>query len=376
MRHLIIICFLAFASITANAQTAAELYAKGTKLKNDKKYNEALIAFKEATQLDQMHKDAWYQLGWCQNDEKNYTGALVSLRKARDLTPDKPNIYFELGWANDKLGRVDSAAINYAKCLTLNPTHSGAYKQLGMLAYTKDEHATAISYFERYEQNAKSDINDYLYWYRKGYCHNALKNYDAAKVALYNSLKYKQDYINTYLEIGFAYSKLKQNDSAIANFKKAMAIDPKSHIPYNGIAEVYRDNIKNIPEAKSWYQKALDIKPDERKAHFGMGYCLNSESKFADAIVHLKKAIEQEPTYTAAFVEIGYSYYKTGNQTLALENLYKAMKLNPSNENSRYYATLVYVDQKNKTMAQKMVDELKTLNSKHVTTLQEKVNKM
>jgi hypothetical protein len=50
--------------------------------------------------------------------------------------------------------------------------------------------------------------------------------------------------------------------------------------------------------------------------------------------------------------------------------------LNPKNENARYYAGLVYINQKDKTMAQKMVDELKALNSKNAETLQEKVNKL
>jgi hypothetical protein len=52
------------------------------------------------------------------------------------------------------------------------------------------------------------------------------------------------------------------------------------------------------------------------------------------------------------------------------------MELNPANENSRYYATLLYIKQKNKAMAQKMLDELKDLNSKYVTDLQNKVNAM
>jgi tetratricopeptide (TPR) repeat protein len=73
---------------------------------------------------------------------------------------------------------------------------------------------------------------------------------------------------------------------------------------------------------------------------------------------------------------LGYSQYKLGSNNLALENFKKAISLNPKNENARYYATLVYISQGNKYMAQQMVNELKSLNSKHVTTLQEKINKM
>ena len=39
MRHLIVVCFLVFAAISVHAQTAAELYAKGNRLKTDKKYD-------------------------------------------------------------------------------------------------------------------------------------------------------------------------------------------------------------------------------------------------------------------------------------------------------------------------------------------------
>jgi len=51
-----------------------------------------------------------------------------------------------------------------------------------------------------------------------------------------------------------------------------------------------------------------------------------------------------------------------------------AISLNPKNENARYYACLMYIKQKNKTKAQKMVDELKAISSKHVATLQPQVD--
>jgi hypothetical protein len=50
--------------------------------------------------------------------------------------------------------------------------------------------------------------------------------------------------------------------------------------------------------------------------------------------------------------------------------------MNAKNENARYYAGLVYINQKNKIKAQQMVDELKALSSKNAAGLQEKVNKM
>lgn len=356
--------------------TAQEWYNKGTQLKNESKAKEALAAFKEAVKLKSDYKEAIYEMGWCQNDLKDYVGAIASLTKARSLWPEIAKVHFELGYAFEKINSPDSAINNYNQCLQISNTYSGAYRQLGYIYYNKNDYETAFNHFLKFEEFAKNPINDYYYWYRKGLLQNAMKQYEASKPSLNKSLELKTDYINTYLELGFACKNLKQDDDAIAWYQKAMEIDPKSHIPYNGIGEVYRDNKKDMNEAMNWYKKTLAINSDERKANFGVGYCNNSLGNYATAVPYLQKAIQFEPTYTAAYVELGYSNYKLDNHAAALENFTKALSLNPKNENARYYATLVYLKQSNKSMAQKMVDELKTLNSKYAPELQERVNKL
>ncbi|HET9746108.1 MAG TPA: tetratricopeptide repeat protein [Chitinophagaceae bacterium] len=371
-----IVAALLLPALVSSQTTAREWYDKALKLKNEKKASEALAAFKEAVKLKSDYKEAIYEMGWCQNDTKDYVGAIASLTKARSLWPGTAKIHFELGYAFEKINSHDSAINNYNQCLQISDAYSSAYRQLGYIYYSKGEYETALKNFMKYQEFARSPITDYFYWYRKGYIQNALKQYDSAKAALTKSLEFKTDYTNTYCELGFASKNLKQDEDAIAWYKKANELDPKSHVPYNGIGEVYRDNKKDMNEAINWYKKTLAINPDERKANFGLGYCNNSLGNYATAAGYLQKAIQLEPAYTAAYVELGYSNYKLDNEAAALENFTKAVSLNPKNENARYYATLVYLKQSNKAMAQKMVDELKTLNSKYVTELQERVNSL
>lgn len=358
------------------SQDAITLYNEGVELKNQKKSSEAAEKFKQAIKLKPGYTEALYELGWCKNDLKDYKGAIDALRQVAPVWTNIPKVFFELGYAFDKSGSKDSAVYYYNKCLSLKPDYSLAHKQLGYIQYQDEDYILALEHFSAYESASKSPVTDYLYWYRKGFMNNALKKYSDAKVALQKSLEFKQDYINTYLELGFACKNLKQDDDAINYYKKAVEVDPKSHIPYNGIGEVYRDNKKDMTQAMYWYQKSLDINISERKANFGMGYCLNSLSRYSEAIPHLKKAIEMEATYTAAYVELGYSYYMTGNNADAMTNLNKAISLNPKNENSRYYKGLIYINQKDKINALKMVEELKLLNSKNAVLLQASVDKM
>jgi superkiller protein 3 len=361
--------------ITAQT-TAADFCKKGVELKGQKKIPEAVTAFKEAVRLKSGYSEAQYELGWCYNDLKQYKDAMNSLRAARIGWPTIPKVHAELGYAFEKLNFTDSAVKSYNRCLELKADYAMVHKQLGYIAYEKDDYTTAIDRFTKYELYVKNEIKEYLFWYRKGFCYNALKQYDQAKTALTKSMEYKKDYLNTYLELGYANSRLKENDIAISWYKKAMEIDPKSHVPLNGIGEVYRDNIKNIPEAMSWYKKTLALNPTERKGNFGMGYCLNSTQKYAEAIPYLRTAIESEPTYAAAFVELGYSYFRTNDNTRALENFNKAISLSPGNENARYYKGLVFIAQKDKASAQKMLEELKGLKSNNAALLQEKIAKL
>ncbi len=373
---LLLLSFTLCISFSSIAQGSAEIYQEGLALKEQKKISEAAEKFKSAAQLRPGYTDALYELGWCRNDMKDYAGAIKALRQ---VMPAMKSIYkanFELGYAFEKTDQNDSATYYYNRCVSINPKNAGVHKQLGYVAYIKEDYTKALEHFVNYEMNIKTAITDYLYWYRKGFMQNALKDFSSARISLNKSLEFKTTYTNTYLELGFASSRLKENDVAIAYYKQAIDLDPKSHVGYNGIGEVYRDNIKDIDLAISWYQKALDLNPNERKANFGKGYCLNSKERYSEAIPYLKKAIEMENTYTAAYVEIGYSYYKTGSYTEAMASLKKSLVLNDKNENARYYMGLVYIKQNDKLNAQRMVTELKSLNSKNAASLESLVNKM
>lgn len=361
-------------SVLLFAQDATTFYNQGLELKKQKKIPEAIDAFKQALGLRPGYTEAIYELGWCYNDLRVYDQAISQLRRARESWSAIPKVHFELGYAFEKTGQTDSARQSYQTCLRYKPDYSGALRQLGYIEYNQDRYEPALAYFRQFEAAAKTEITEYLYFYRKGFMFNALKKFDSALVALKRAATLRPEYLNTWLEQGYAYTRLKNNEEAIGAFTKANELDPKSHIPYNGIGEVYRDNIKDRETAMSWYRKALEVKPKERKACYGLGYCLNALGRYSEAIPYLQTAVSEQADYTAAYVELGYSFYKTGNPASAITYLKKAIELNPANENSRYYLILIYVSQRNKAAAQQVLQEMRQLGSKYVAELEQKIN--
>jgi tetratricopeptide (TPR) repeat protein len=375
MKTLLLVLSIFFA-LDATAQDAKMLYEEGVALKTQRKIPEAKAKFEQALKIKPDYDAAIYELGWIANDRREYRLALQHFNSISKTWRTVPKLFFEMGFAHHKLLQKDSALFYYNKTLELKPDYSGVYKQLGYLAYDTDDYENALSKFALYEQYDKNPITDYLYWHRKGFCFNALKKYADAKTALLKAVEFKKDYIDTYHELGFSATNLKESNDAIDYFKKAMAIDAKSHISYNGIGEVYRDVVKNIDSALYWYQKTLVVKPNERKACYGIGYCFNAQGKYNEAIPYLLTAIEQEPSYTAAYVEYGYSLRKIGKSEEALVQFNKALAMNPKHANALFYKGAVYVDQKNKAKAQQMVNELNQINPKNAELLQKLVSAM
>ena len=163
--------------------------------------------------------EALYERAWCQSELNDYSSAVSSLRKVRNTWNNMAKVHFELGYAFQKLKQKDSALASYERCLAIHPTYSQVFKQKGNLLYDDENCAGALVQYARYIENAKGEIKDYLFWYKKGYCENNTKDYTSAKASITQSIQIKNDYLNAYLEMGYACSKLKEDDDAIRWFQ-------------------------------------------------------------------------------------------------------------------------------------------------------------
>ena len=378
MKYILTIITLILFQLAIAAQTAETLYEEGVKLKKEQKVTEALAKFKEAIKLKPDYPGALYESGWCYNDLKEYNNALANLDKAAVAWSTIPKVFFERGYANQMLYKHKEALNDYFRVRELKPDYTNINKKIGEVYYQDEDYSNALLYFEKHEQVTMSDNlgKDYLYWYRRGFSYNAQKQYDKALTSLDKSLAIKNDYLSTYLERGFAYTKLKRNDEAIASYEKAIDLKPNDHIAYNGIAEVYRDNIKDCSKATEWYNKTLRVKPNERKANFGIGYCLNATGNYAEAKTYLKAAIASEDDYTAAYIDLGYSEYMLNNYAEALVQLNKALELNENSINALYYKGLVYIAKKDKQTATAVYERLNNVSPSSAQKLKERIDKL
>lgn len=376
-KYLITLSLVSLAFITSHAQTTAqEWYDKGIAQKKDQQYDDAINAFKKAVALKSTYGEAWHQLGWCYNEVGKYNEAIDALKKEEMNNPaDQASTDLELGYAYKGLDKNDEALPYFNNAIKIDPNYALAYKERGNCYYKKADYEKALSDFDKYESLA-SDIDDAVFYYKKGWCENEFAKYNDAVTTLKKSIELDNKYSDAYSELGYAYYELNLNDDAIANYRISMNLDDETdYHPILGIADVYYNNLKNYDSAIVYYEKGTKLQKTNKVSFYHLGWCYNDAGRYGDAIPPLQQAILIDPDYDEARTELGYSYYKQNEYDNALAQFGPIMNKDPKDELSRYYAGFCYYMKNDQVSLKKMIDELKAINTTNSLRYVETLNK-
>src|SRR5512144_2422817 len=79
---------------------------------------------------------------------------------------------------------------------------------------------------------------------------------------------------NAYIVLGGTYRRVKQYDDALAAFRKAASLDPKSSTPHVSLGAVYMDMGRSA-DAEKEFKKAIALNPKDGTAHLNLGSYYN-----------------------------------------------------------------------------------------------------
>ena len=126
-------------------------------------------------------------------------------------------------------------------------------------------------------------------------------------------------------------------DSAEANYKRAIQLDPNYALAYAGLADCYDVNyrgqsqLERVPIAKIYVEKALSLDSNLSEALTTLGFIQqNFDYDWANAKKNLEKAILLNPNNSAAHMFYGLVLINSGSdKNKALEEFKKAVDLDP-----------------------------------------------
>jgi tetratricopeptide (TPR) repeat protein len=169
--------------------------------------------------------------------------------------------------------------------------------------------------------------NDPLLRNEKAQILSRSKKYPEA-IAIYTELIRTKPEAYAYTNRGYVKSELGNNQEAISDYDKAIAINPQYAPAYNnrGIA---KSALGNKQEAISDYDKAIAIDPQFAVAYSNRGLAKSALGNNQGAISDYDKAIAIDPKMAQAYINRGFAKSELGNKQGAISDYDKAIALDP-----------------------------------------------
>jgi len=144
-----------------------------------------------------------------------------------------------------------------------------------------------------------------------------------------------------YFRRGFGHYRKGELDQALADYNRALELDPNLAGAYLDRGIVYSQK-GDQDRAVTDYNRALELNPSDAKVYYNRGLAYNRRGDWDQAIADCTRALELNPTYALAYSSRGSSYLKKGDWDRALADYNRALELNPNDVRSLFNKALVF----------------------------------
>jgi len=152
--------------------------------------------------------------------------------------------------------------------------------------------------------------------------------YDEAIAEFQRAIELDPDSSESHRNLGAAYLEQGKLDEAVASYEKAIELDPGFGEAYGDLAAAYID-LGKLAEAVAAGDKAIALAPEYANAHYNLGLTYANQGRFEKAITEYKEAIRINPDDAITHNNLGIAYYEQGQTEEAIAEWEEAIKLDP-----------------------------------------------
>ena len=155
------------------------------------------------------------------------------------------------------------------------------------------------------------------------------KDYNSA-IKLYNEALEFGEYANVYYNIGTCYLNLRDYNSAIQSFEKAILLNPNFGMAYHNRGVAYMDGLDKQERAIKDFDKAIEFNPNDAGAYYNRGNAYKRLGYYERAIKDYTKSIDLNPNDPDVYCNRGVAYSQNGQIKQSMQDFSKALALNPN----------------------------------------------
>ena len=204
-----------------------------------------------------------------------YQVALAMTDSVEKYEPDLADLHFLRGAVYTQLNRLEVAQAAYQAVLEVDPAYKGARYNMGLNAFRRGKLRDAIDLYLAEQELASSS--------------------------------------NLYLELGRAYAKLGEPDSARHAYEQAIAMDSTNATAFMWLGQLLEET-GDLEEALHYSKVGLNLKPDNLDYQYIIGTQLFRTEKADEALPFLEPVAMQRPWHHGAQFNLGQVYMRLGRE--------------------------------------------------------------
>jgi len=259
-------------------------------------------------------------------NRQKYSDAEDDLRKAIPLAPQSPAPYVQLGNLRFHQKQYGGAETTYREALDKDASSSDALRGLMNTYIAEKQPDKAIAAANA--QIAKSPGNSNFYDLLGTAQFEGKKDLKAAEASLRKAVDLDKTNSDALVKLGKVQIAEGSTDEAIATYQQSIKDNPREISFYVLAGELYEAN-SNWEGAKSMYQQALNIQPDNPLASNNLAYVMLQQGGNVDVALSMaQNARRGMPDSPSAADTLGWAYYHKGVYQSAIDLFQESLRLN------------------------------------------------
>ena len=287
-------------------------------------YVTALKLLEKGDRYNDQNVDLLYELAFCYEQNEDFAKAIVVNNRIISIDPFANEAWFNLGQLYFALQEFPKALEAYEFALAIDENDSLSCIQKAHVLFQLDQFELAIDTYQEYKKMTSYSWQTDIFIAE---CYEKLERYDESISYYRMSLDAHTDNYDALTGIGICLLEQEKFIESMTYIRQALTINENAADSWVYLAEGYV-GLEDIDNALTAYIKAIGIDPDQPDTLMAIANICLEKMEYDLSIKYYLAAEELDETLEFVKLFIAVSYYKNGNLDKAIVYLRKAVEEN------------------------------------------------
>jgi tetratricopeptide (TPR) repeat protein len=324
----VLIAAFLLGACTTPEKAKAQHVARGQAFLKDKRFQEAILEFRSALQIDDKLADAHWGLANAFEGLQRYQEALDEMRQTAELDPNNFDVRVKLGNYYLVSAEQSPAAVGEAErlakqILEKDPNHVEAHVLMGSVLFAQGKKQEALAELNHAVELNPQRVETYLSVARFYVQTNDI----AGAEAIYQrAISVSSNSAMAHYEYGKFLVGAQRLNEAEAEFQRAVQVEPQNRDAQFILASFYLVN-RQLDKAEAAYTSLAELDKDKPEGRSVLADFYSSVGRLDEAITIYKEVLTNSPDYTQAHYRLAEIMLTRGDLSGARNEVETVLKI-------------------------------------------------